>query len=230
MGLSPRDIAERLSPFLTDERKARIEEVLRYRVRGIVPVMENISDLGNVNAVMRSAESVGCLEVHLLETRLEDRIRTSNRSASGAEKWLQVARFTETGQAVSHLRSRGYRIAVTSLDATETLETLDVSRPIAVVFGNEHAGVSAEIAAAADLAFKIPMLGFTQSFNISVAAALTLKNLTDRYRARLRTLSDLTDDEASRVRAEYYRLSLPYADAVLNRGNAPCDPTLQQPL
>ena len=204
-------ICDTLSPFVTSERKARIEDVLDSRTEHVQVVLEDVSDLGNIQAVMRTTESLGFLDLHLINSRKEDRIKTSNRASSGSEKWLQIRHWDDAAGCVAHLKSRGFKIAVTDLRATETIDSLPVEQPLALVFGNEHAGTSPALMALADVRFRIPMRGFTQSFNISVAAAISLFSLSKRSPA----LPKLAEADRMDVRAHYYRQSVPYSDALL---------------
>lgn len=194
-------IIDLLPPHMTDERRARLEEVVRRRSKHIVPVLENIHDQGNVSAVMRSAEAFGFLAMYLVD-KPGAKFKAANRVTKGAEKWLDARPFSSAADAVKDLKAKGYQIWATDLNTSHSIDTLDWTRPTAIVLGNEHEGVSEEMKGLCDGTFQIPMLGFSQSFNISVAAALIF------YRAHLevRKLGDealLNERERRQVLANY---------------------------
>ncbi|MGE4131348.1 MAG: TrmH family RNA methyltransferase [Bdellovibrionales bacterium] len=193
---------QRLGPLLTDERRARLQQVAQNRTTQVVSVLENIYDRGNVSAVMRSAESFGFLKMHLVEAP-GARFKAANRVTKGADKWLDV-QVHPTAEATAHtLREQGYQIWVTDLETNDSLDNLDWTKPLAFVLGNEKDGVSPEMKRLADGRFRIPMVGFSQSFNISVAGALIF------YRAHLELLKQqngarVTDEQVEKILANYY--------------------------
>lgn len=200
--ISANRIIEVLGPMMTEERHARLSDVVGKRSLNLVPVLENIYDRGNVSAVMRSAEAFGFLKMCLVDLP-GARFKAANRVTRGAEKWLDVKGFSSPGSAVEHLKSSGYQIWATDLDTNVSIDDLDWSRPTAIVLGNEKDGVSPEMKSMVDGTFRIPMLGFSQSFNISVAASLIF------YRAHLemRRLGDkafLSADQRRQLLANYY--------------------------
>lgn len=162
-----------LSTQLTEERKQKIWEIAGNRSQLLIPVLENIYDRGNIHAVMRSAEAFGFYRLHIIESP-QARYKTANRVSQGTEKWMQIEIFRQVQHSFAQLKKAGYQILVTHLDPTsQSLSEVDWSRPTAVVFGNEKEGVSDSTRKLADGYFKLPMFGFVQSFNISVAAAIT---------------------------------------------------------
>lgn len=206
-------IREALPKLLTPERVARLNEVIASRSLHLIPILENIYDHGNVSAVMRSAEAFGFLQMYLVE-RPGARFKAANRVTKGAEKWLDVRAFGDPVAAVGDLKSRGYQVWATDLATSETIDTLDWTRPLAIVLGNEKDGVSPEMRAAVDGCFRIPMLGFSQSFNISVAAALIF------YRAHLETrrlgpAAHLSEAQRLQVLANYYLRCFDNPEALL---------------
>ncbi len=164
-------IIELLTPHMTDERRARLEEVVNQRSTHVVSVLENIHDQGNVSAAMRSSEAFGFLSMYLID-KPGAKFKAANRVTKGAEKWLDARPFSSPVDAARDLRAKGYQIWATDLNTSHSINTLDWSKPIAIVLGNEKDGVSEEMKGLCDGTFRIPMLGFSQSFNISVAAAL----------------------------------------------------------
>lgn len=196
--VSCEQVLELLGPMLTDERKAKLEAVVENRSLEMVSVLENIYDRGNVSAAMRSSEAFGFMRMCLVDDP-SAKFKAANRVTRGADKWLDVRSYGAPGDAVRELKSEGYQIWTTDLNTDVTIDTLDWSKKIAIVLGNEKDGVSPEMHSLVDGRFRIPMMGFTQSFNISVAAALLF------YRAHLETRGRLLNAVQRRqALANYY--------------------------
>jgi len=165
-------VIEKLWGYLTPGRQEKIERVVNERSLDVCAVTEHLYDVGNISAVMRSAESFGFLPFRIIE-REGAKYKKSDRISRGTEKWLDIRKSKNTTEAVRGLQAEGYRVYASDLQATHKLSEIDFSQKVALVFGNERDGISPEMKAAADGTFLIPMYGFAQSFNISVAAALT---------------------------------------------------------
>jgi tRNA (guanosine-2'-O-)-methyltransferase len=166
---------------------------------------------------MRSAEALGYQSVHVIESA--DRFKRSARTAQGADKWLDVVRWPSPAPCVAHLHEAGYQIVVTDLEASRTLGEVDFTQKTAVVFGNEAAGISPEMASLADARCVIPMAGFVESFNISVAAAVVLYHAF-RYRVdRLGAHGDLDEQELNLLRARWYMKSVKEPEAIIFRSS-----------
>lgn len=211
-----REVIDGLATRITPERMARIAAVASDRTRCIVPVLEGLYDRGNVSAVVRSAEGLGYLGVHIIDS--SPRFMNARRVSQGAEKWVELREWQETAPCIAHLRATGYRIAVAHLDDQAVpLREVDPTVPTALVFGSEHAGPSAALLATCDLRVVAPMSGFTQSFNISVAAAIMLHDMRERRIARLGKHGDLSADEQEALMAAYCLRSTPKAEAWLAR-------------
>lgn len=205
-----------IRPQLTEERVRRLEDVVSKRTFNVVPVLENLHDLGNISAVFRSAEAFGFLEVDLVVPP-GSRFKTGNRVARGADKWLDLKIFRTPKDCVAALHSRGFKVYATTLETSEPISEFDFSHSAAVVLGNEKDGVSKEMLKAVDGRFRIPMLGFTQSFNISVAAALSFYHIWMDREARLGRSGDLSAAEQEILLANYYLRCLDNPEAVLHR-------------
>jgi tRNA (guanosine-2'-O-)-methyltransferase len=194
--------------FLLPERKARIDAVVAQRTRTLTVVMEAFADPQNTSAVLRSAESFGVQEVHVVEGP-QKRYDRNKKISQNADKWLEVVRWKDTGSCLAALKARGFRIYATHLgDGAGELAGLSFAEPVALVFGNEHAGVSAEARRLADRCFAIPMRGFSQSFNVSVAAAICLARAVERRELERGRHGDLTPAEAEALRSRFYALSV----------------------
>lgn len=201
------EIVEHLGPYITEQRRAKIEQVLLGRTYTVTTVCESLYDHGNVSAVMRSAESLGFQSMHIIQT--QTRFKAANRVTMGADKWLDIKTWRQSAECIEDLKSRGYLIAATHLDETAVpLDEVDFTQPVALVFGNEHAGISQEMIELSDVRCIIPMAGFAQSFNISVAAALSLYHVSQDRKRRQGFHGDLSEDERQRLRANYYMRAL----------------------
>lgn len=160
---------------MTNERRQRIESVLSKRQNNITVVLENVFDPHNISAVMRSCDAIGIQEIYVLNTRIPRHKKWGARSSSSAAKWLAVHQFDSSEECFHVLRKKYTTILTTHLstDAVSLYE-LDLTRSTALVFGNEHSGVSEEIIKMADGNFIIPQVGMIRSLNISVACAVSL--------------------------------------------------------
>ena len=160
---------------MTPERQQRIESVLSKRQNDLTVVLENVFDPHNISAVMRSCDAVGVKEIYVLNTKIPRHTKWGARSSSSAAKWLVVHQFEDAKVCFEELRKKYSLILTTHLSSDAvSLYELNLAQPIALVFGNEHAGVSEEIIAMADGNFLIPQVGIIRSLNISVACAVSL--------------------------------------------------------
>jgi len=173
---------------MTPERREKLLNVLSKRQPDLTVVLENVFDPHNISAVMRTCDAVGIQEVFILNTKIPRHKKWGAKSSSSAAKWLTVHQFENAGECFSSLRKRYSKILTTHLSSDAIgLHEIDMTEPIALVFGNEHSGVSDEIRALADGNFIIPQVGIIRSLNISVACAVTLyeafrqKNIAGHY-------------------------------------------------
>lgn len=164
-----------ISKIMTPEREERINRVLDKRQDNITIVLENVFDPHNISAVMRTCDAVGVQDVYVLNTRIPRHKKWGAKSSSSAVNWLSVHQYTDAELCFADLRKKVDRIVSTHLSADAvSLYDMDLTGAIALVFGNEHAGVSDEIRAMSDGNYIIPQVGIIQSLNISVACAVTL--------------------------------------------------------
>lgn len=160
---------------MTDARKEKLIQVIQNRQFDVTLVLENVFDPHNISAVMRTCDAVGVQELYILNTKIPRHKKWGARSSSSAAKWLTIHQYEEVDACFAAIRKRYPRILTTHLSSDATsLYALDLSLPTALVFGNEHSGVSEEIRAKADGNFIIPQVGIIQSLNISVACAVTI--------------------------------------------------------
>ena len=173
---------ERAAALFSDNKRTLFDRLAPLRTRHICVVLEDIYQSHNASAVLRSADCFGVQDVHVVENH--NTFNPAGDVAVGSSKWVDYYRHANIGEAYAHLRQQGYRIVATLPHEQDTMITqLDISQPVALVFGTELTGLTSEAVAGADAYVKIPMYGFTESFNISVCAALSLFHLTERMRA-----------------------------------------------
>jgi tRNA (guanosine-2'-O-)-methyltransferase len=160
---------------MTPERQERIHRVLDKRQDGLTVVLENVFDPHNISAVMRTCDAVGVQDLYVLNTRIPLHKKWGAKSSSSAAEWLTIHSYADAAPCFAELRKRKYRILATHLEGDPlSLYDIDMTDRIALVFGNEHSGVSEEIRGLADGNFIIPQVGMIRSLNISVACAVSL--------------------------------------------------------
>jgi tRNA (guanosine-2'-O-)-methyltransferase len=160
---------------MTPERKKRLTDVLDKRQHDLTVVLENVFDPHNISAVMRTCDAVGIQDIYVLNTKIPRHEKWGHRSSSSAAKWLTVHQYSNTEDCFHSLRKNYASIFTTHLasDAVD-LYHLDFTGSVALVFGNEHGGVTEESRLLADGNFVIPQMGIIRSLNISVACAVSL--------------------------------------------------------
>jgi tRNA (guanosine-2'-O-)-methyltransferase len=207
-----------LGPHLRQARRRRIERVLAQRLASVSVVLEHPYDPHNGAAVLRTAEAFGILDVHVI--RGAEGFAFSHKVTINAHKWLNVFVHDDTRACLGALREAGYRLWAAlppslgakpvALDAAQT-----VAQPAALVFGNEHAGLTPAAIAGCDGPFHLPMHGFSESFNLSVSVALALQPLCAARRALLGRAGDIVGPSKLRLRAAYYARSTRHAMRIL---------------
>jgi tRNA (guanosine-2'-O-)-methyltransferase len=209
----PRLVIEALAPHLGDERRDKIDRVAASRLSGLVVVLENLHDAHNGGAALRSCEAIGVREVRVVGSSF----RFSERVTQGCDKWLDVERDATIDACVASLKARGFKLYAAVPGAATSLEELDPLVPGAFVVGNERDGLTPAARAACDVEFTIPMRGFSQSVNLSVATALCVYTHAERRRRALGQIGDLDEEGLLRLRADYYRRDLRGAEAIVAR-------------
>lgn len=185
---------------MTPERIKRLNDVLDKRQPGLTVLLENVQDPHNISAVMRTCDAVGIQDIYVLNTQIPKHKKWGARSSSSADKWLTIHQFTDTKACFEALRKNFDKIYTTHLSTDAVgLHTLDFTQRVALVFGNEHGGVSEETIALSDGNFIIPQVGIIKSLNISVACAVSVyeafrqKSIAGHYEER--QLPDTTFNE-----------------------------------
>jgi tRNA (guanosine-2'-O-)-methyltransferase len=197
---------EALLPFLTEQRRERIEAVVRGRLRGLEVAIERPYDPHNAAAVVRSAEALGAWAVHVIDA--SQRILRAPGTTTGTHHWIDTRHHRNLDEFLQIQRDAGMLVAGACVDATHMLDDLPLDRPICLLFGNEHAGLSAAAQAACEVRFRIPIYGFAESYNLSVAAALSLYATSTRIRSRLGADGDLDEPGRELERARCYLNSI----------------------
>jgi tRNA (guanosine-2'-O-)-methyltransferase len=202
------DIAylEFLENILTDNRKERFLNVLKNRTNHFTIAVEDIFQMHNTSAVMRSCEVFGIQELNVIEQRYGKSI--DKEIAMGAQKWVDINAFDSISGCVDSLKAKGYQIIATTPHENDCLmDDFDISKPSALFFGTERDGLSVEILQKADGFLKIPMVGFTESLNISVSAAIIIQNLMNRLR-NSNINWQLSEEEIIKKRLQWARSSI----------------------
>lgn len=169
-----------LESFLTENRKALFEKVITQRTNYFTVATQDVYQLHNTSAVIRSCDVFGIQNVHVVE---EVNVKKIDREiAMGAQKWVDINRYTSSGNCIEALRSKDYRIIATSPHQGTLLQDFNIDGKAAFFFGTETDGLSEEVMQEADEFLQIPMVGFTESLNISVSAAIILQDVTSRLR------------------------------------------------
>ena len=160
---------------MTPERNERLTAVLNKRQPDFTVVLENVFDPHNISAVMRTCDAVGIQDIYILNHKIPPHKKWGAKSSSSAAKWLTIHQFTDAELCFAELRKNFKKIYTTHLSTDAvSLHQLNLTEPVALIFGNEHSGVSEDIIAMADGNFIIPQVGIIKSLNISVACAVTL--------------------------------------------------------
>ena len=224
-------LIEFLSGFATRNRLNRFEQVLSQRTRYITVALENIFQPHNASAVLRTMECLGIQDVHIIENDYEYKVNPE--IALGASQWLTLRRYSQTADnrvdAIDTLRSNGYRIvATTPRPEAVAMDSFDLERgPAAFFFGTELEGLSDKILEQADEFVRIPICGFTESFNVSVSAALTMYPLAEKLRKDDAINWRLSDKELESLRLAWLKQSVRHSDLLIKRFLA--SPELVQP-
>ena len=208
-----------LEGFVTEKRKNTFKNILLNRTRHFTVVLEDIFQQHNSSAVIRSCDVFGIQDIHIIENKYHSKV--SRHVAKGSQKWLNLNNYKEdknnTKDCLTRLKNEGYQIIATSPhNNTCTLHDLDISKKSAFIFGVEKSGVSEEVLINSDEILTIPMVGFTESLNISVAAAIILENLTNKLR-NSNYQWRLSEKEQEIIYANWLEKSINNVDEIKNR-------------
>ncbi|WP_297765816.1 RNA methyltransferase [uncultured Muriicola sp.] len=210
-------LVDYLESFVSKDRLKRFEEVLSLRTKYLTVVMEDVYHLHNASAVIRSADIFGIQEVHVIERRFGKRL--DKKIALGAQKWTDIHRYKSTEECLRILKKRDYTlVATTPKKDALPIDRLNISGKIAFLFGAEKEGLSDAALNGADQFVHIPMVGFTKSLNVSVAAAIILQQMTTKLRTTDLTWQ-LPDGEKEAKRQDWIKKSIKDIDQIIDRYN-----------
>lgn len=214
-------VAEALGPYLTEARRARIEAVLDGRMPSVQVAIEAPANPRNAAAVVRTCEALGALSVHVIAA--ESGALHARKVTRGSFHWVQTHHHARLDEFLGQARAARLRLYGASMDGTVPVTRLAVDEPLCLVFGNEHRGLTTAARRACDALFHVPMVGMSESLNLSVAAAISLYEVLRRKR-EARPGSDLDPRQRAHLRACYY---LGCVDARLSRALFAAPPSLE---
>lgn len=206
-----------MSQFLTEERVEVLRRTLASRTRYMTILTENTFHPQNASALVRHCEAFGLQDLHTVETRCK--FNPNVNIVRGTDKWVDITRHESTEEAISTLKSAGYRLVATTPHREScTPETFDVAKgPFCLVFGTEHAGVSDEIIESADEYLRIPMCGMVESLNVSASAAILIYMLSQRMRLTPSIDWALKEDDAREMLFRWVMSSVKDSERILER-------------
>jgi tRNA (guanosine-2'-O-)-methyltransferase len=194
--------------LLVDGRKERIEQVLAGRTRTLTVVLDRLEDTFNMAAVLRTCEGLGIQDVHVVENPKVP-FHPNGKVTQGCDKWLDLHVHKDFAACRAALTAQGFSLYASAIrDDSQSLYSLRFDSKVALIFGNERVGVSAEVLAGVDGCFWIPMRGFTRSFNISVAASAALTRAVAWRDEHLGSVGDLTDEQKAELRERFQFLAV----------------------
>lgn len=205
------EILEKLYQLIQIEKSQKFENIASERTNWITVVMENVTKDHNASAVMRTCDCFGIQTLHLLE---ESRNYSTQREISkGAATWINTKNYsseTRVLDCTNSLKKDGYQLIATSPHATNTIDDIKIDQPIALLFGTERSGITSELLEEADHLIKIPMYGFTESFNVSVSVSILLNELRNKL---INSNIDwkLSSEEQTKIKIEW-------CSKIINRG------------
>jgi len=213
--MEEQELLSYLENFISPERIARFSEILKNRTKFITVAMEDVFQLHNTSAVIRSCEVFGVQEAHVIEGRFGKRL--DKNIAMGAQQWVDVHRYQNTSDCIQALRNENYQIiATTPSEKVSSMNNFKVHRKTALFFGTEKEGLSDDVLKNADGFLKIPMFGFTESLNISVSAAILLQDLNSKLK-KTDLPWQLTANEKLEIQLDWTKKSIKSIDDILTR-------------
>ncbi len=205
---------ELLESYLLPDRVERLRDVLARRTISVTAVLENLHKDHNISAILRTCESFGIQRVHVVPQPGHGRV--FDTVTQGSDRWLTIQQHPDVSSCLAQLKADGFRILAGTLeDRAEPLESVDFSGRIALVFSNELQGASRDVLNMIDGCFVIPMAGFSQSFNVSVAAGIAIHRVMQYQRSVGEELEPLPSTEAARLLELWVKKSVKNADQVL---------------
>lgn len=213
--MNQQELLKYLESYLTERRRDLFNEVLSNRTRHFTVVTEDVKQLHNTSAVMRTCDIFGIQDLHVVEEMEGKRI--DKEIAMGAQKWVSLHRYGNINQCILTLKNQGYRIVATTPHRdSQFIDDFDVTQKAAFFFGKESDGLSDGVFSQADSFLKIPMYGFTESLNISVSAAIILQQVVSKLRKT--TINwKLSEEEQLQIRLDWAKKSIKSIEHILDR-------------
>jgi len=204
-----------LESFLTERRLGLYNKVLEERTRYFTIAVEDVYQLHNTSAVIRSCDVFGIQDVHIIEEINKKRI--DREIAMGAQKWVDIYRHDRTESCIKSLKDKGYQVVATSPhDNSVVLDDFDISKPSALFFGREQYGLSEQVMDLADTKLHVPMYGFTESLNISVSAAIIIQQLISKLK-KSNAKWQLSDEEKLQIRMDWAKKAIKSHKKIIER-------------
>lgn len=194
-------VTQALAPHLTEARRGRIEAVVAGRVASVQVAVEAPSDPHNASAIVRTAEALGALGVHVIAA--EGRVLHSRATTQGCSHWVHAHHHEDLAAFLTQVRARGMRLYGACMDGSVPVTRLPIDEPLCLLLGNEHRGLSAAAREACNALYQVPMVGMSESLNLSVTAAISLFEVLRRKRAG-GSVGDLDEAGRDALRAAYY--------------------------
>ena len=216
-------LLEKFYEHISENKKTLFDSIIQQRTRHVTVALENIFQPHNASAVLRSCDCFGVQDVHVIENTNE---YAPNREIDmGSSKWLNIQHYSETEnntlECINKLKAKGYKIVATTPHENDSfIDELPVDQPVALLFGTEATGLSQLALDNADAFVKLPMYGFTESYNISVSVALALFNITERMRKTENLNWQLSDEESVDIRLEWAKKVVKHSEKVESILNA----------
>lgn len=214
------ELINHLASFLSKERNSKFDEVLLNRTRYITVVCEDIYQSHNASAVIRSCELFGIQDIHIIEGK--NKFRANDEVSAGSASWVNIHKYGpnsehDTSQCYGSLKKSDYTVVATSPSADSyELTSIDLDKKIALLFGTEETGLSEQAITESDYSVKIPMYGFTESFNVSVACSLILRELTEKLRSSKYDWR-LSEEEMFEIRYSWLLSSVKNSDMIVKQ-------------
>jgi tRNA (guanosine-2'-O-)-methyltransferase len=202
----PAEIIERLTPYVTERRQQRIQQVLDQRLDSIQLAIEAPCDIRNALACIRSAEALGVNKIHIIKP--EGTVSGWHGTTQGAYYWVEVHYYPDLNSFINYVHQHNILLAGAFPEANNNLNDLPIEKPLCIIIGNEQRGLTDAAKAACDIHYTIPMFGMTESFNLSVSAAISLFDITKRKRAALNSTGDLPAATRLKLQAKFFLRSV----------------------
>jgi len=217
--VDPIEIIEALKPHLTKARKERIEPILDNRLHTIHVAIENPTDIHNALAIVRTSEAFGIMHLHLIG---KPRKKKGKQTMQGADKWVEIHYYTDLGKFLNYMKRENLLLYGATPKGHTTLSKLPINQPFCLFFGNEMLGLTDDALESCDETYQIPMYGLSESFNLSVSAAISLYDVTSRKRGTLQAAGDLSQKQQLEEKALFYfkTIGTDKAQKILNLENA----------